>query len=45
MVMMMMPLGLTLDSSTRVLWQYYHQTHLGQVGGMYEAVRILRISI
>jgi hypothetical protein len=33
-------LGITPDSSTRALWQSYQQRHLGQVGGMYEGVRI-----
>jgi hypothetical protein len=38
-------LGITPDSSTRAPWQSYPQTHLGQVEGMYDGVRILPISI
>jgi hypothetical protein len=34
-------LGKTPDSSTRALWQFYQERHLGQLGGMDEGVRIL----
>jgi hypothetical protein len=37
-------LGITPDSSTRAPWKFYQQRHLGQVGGINEGVRILRIS-
>jgi hypothetical protein len=39
------PLGITPDSLTIPLWQSYQRRHLGQVEGMDEGVRILRISI
>jgi hypothetical protein len=38
-------LGITPDSSTRALWQFYQQRYLGQIGGMDEGVRILPINI
>jgi hypothetical protein len=38
-------LGITPDSSTRALLQFYQQRHLGQIGRMDEGVRILPISI
>jgi hypothetical protein len=43
--MVMMMLGITLDSSIRALWKSYQQRHLGQVGGMDYGVRILPIGI
>jgi hypothetical protein len=33
-------LGITPDSSTRALWQYYQQRRLRQVGEMDEGMRI-----
>jgi hypothetical protein len=38
-------LGITPDSSTRARWQSYQQRHLERVGGMYDGVRILTVSI
>jgi hypothetical protein len=38
-------LWITPDSSTRALWQSYQQSHLGQLEGMDEGVRIFPISI
>jgi hypothetical protein len=40
---MMMPAGITPDSSTRADWQSYQQRHLEQIGGMDEGMRILHI--
>jgi hypothetical protein len=37
-------MGITPDSSTRALWHFYQQRHLGQVGEMDDGVRILPIS-
>jgi hypothetical protein len=42
-MMMMIPAGITPDSSTRALWQSYQQRHLGKVRGMDEGMRIQRI--
>jgi hypothetical protein len=38
-------LGITLNSSTRALWNSYQQRHLEKGGGKDEAVKILPISI
>jgi hypothetical protein len=42
---LMMPTGITSDSSTRALSQSYQPRRLGKVGRMDEGVRILPISI